>query len=183
MSKQLITIKPHSIIDVITNSSSELFVCSTDKSVDTISESLHLLLDTCNSINNENRDFDDVFGSIYEITEDNIRNFFDDYVCGWGFRPDWNLPKIKDHWDLYEEYDKLNGPQPKYGTEEFDTYNIKRSLYASNYIEEFFKNHYVTYKKSLIGLIVINSAGDNSIPYELFDMIESAFNVNRIHLG
>jgi len=33
------------------------------------------------------------------------------------------------------------------------------------------------------GKLVIESATDNSIPYSLFDMIESKFNATRCHLG
>ncbi len=38
--KTLFIINPHSVIDVITNSSSELFVCKTDKTLETIKEML-----------------------------------------------------------------------------------------------------------------------------------------------
>lgn len=34
-----------------------------------------------------------------------------------------------------------------------------------------------------VGQVIIESAGDNSIPYELFDLINLAFNAERIHLG
>ncbi len=34
-----------------------------------------------------------------------------------------------------------------------------------------------------IGQPIINSASDNSIPYEFFDMIERIFNASRVHLG
>lgn len=33
------------------------------------------------------------------------------------------------------------------------------------------------------GNIIINSAGDNTIPWELFDLIESTFNAKRVHMG
>jgi hypothetical protein len=32
-------------------------------------------------------------------------------------------------------------------------------------------------------MFLINSKEDNSIPYELFELIESAFNAERVHLG
>jgi hypothetical protein len=38
--KTLLVINPHSFIDVITNSSTELFVCDTDKSIETVKEIL-----------------------------------------------------------------------------------------------------------------------------------------------
>ena len=36
---------------------------------------------------------------------------------------------------------------------------------------------------SMHGKIIIMSTGDNSIPYELFEFIETKFNAKRIHLG
>ena len=32
-------------------------------------------------------------------------------------------------------------------------------------------------------MFIIESADDNSIPYELFELIESVFNATRVHLG
>jgi len=39
------------------------------------------------------------------------------------------------------------------------------------------------HKPKVKGQLIINSSEDNSIPYELFDMIENKFNGQRIHLG
>ena len=33
------------------------------------------------------------------------------------------------------------------------------------------------------GSVIVEGAYDNSIPYDLFDMIESKFNATRCHLG
>jgi hypothetical protein len=38
-------------------------------------------------------------------------------------------------------------------------------------------------KEKIIDAIAINSTGDNSIPYEVFDMIERKFDATRFHLG
>jgi hypothetical protein len=41
-------------------------------------------------------------------------------------------------------------------------------------------NSKIGYKKDLI---LVNSADDNSIPYEIFDLISDVFNAKRVHLG
>lgn len=43
-------------------------------------------------------------------------------------------------------------------------------------------DYYPTIKNSK-GKMIIESAGDNSIPYEMFDLIEDRFNAVRCHLG
>lgn len=48
--------------------------------------------------------------------------------------------------------------------------------------KEYFK-YWTTHYEIPEGNIIINSASDNSIPFDLFDMIENAFNARRIHLG
>jgi hypothetical protein len=46
--------------------------------------------------------------------------------------------------------------------------------------EEYGKGYYF---KDLKGKKVINGIGDNSIPYELFDIIENVFDAQRHHFG
>ena len=53
-------IKTHSFIDVITNSSSELFVKEADKSVEVIEDILQKLLDVTNISRSENTELSDV---------------------------------------------------------------------------------------------------------------------------
>lgn len=36
---------------------------------------------------------------------------------------------------------------------------------------------------NVIGKTIINSKNDNSIPYELFDIIDTSYSARRIHLG
>lgn len=38
-------------------------------------------------------------------------------------------------------------------------------------------------EEEVIGHLIINGCDDNSIPYELFDLIESKFDAQRFHLG
>jgi hypothetical protein len=115
--KQILVINTHSFVDLITNSSSELFVCNTDKSVDMVESLLRKMLDLHNEIHGTSRHFDDCFGGVYVAT-DHLKSLANSY--------DFSFTK---------------------------------------------------------GQIIIESQGDNSIPYELFDMIESAFEARRHHLG
>lgn len=35
----------------------------------------------------------------------------------------------------------------------------------------------------IVGKVIINSAGDNTIPFALLDLIEEAYDATRVHLG
>ena len=71
-----------------------------------------------------------------------------------------------------------------------DTNYIYEKVFYDPYVgdkkyENELNKYYGTYQTipKINGSLVINSASDNSIPYELFNMIESKFNATRIHLG
>ena len=81
MDKVLFVIKPHSVIDVITNSSTELFIISTTKTIEVVKEILQDLIDIDNKITGYSRTFDDIFDEPY------VQNT-DDVVDGWGI----NIP-------------------------------------------------------------------------------------------
>ena len=51
-----------------------------------------------------------------------------------------------------------------------------------SYCNSSWADHYYAMKESK-GKIIIESAGDNSIPYLLMDFIESIFDADRCHLG
>ena len=73
--KKIILVDPHSFVDVITNSSSELFVCDTDKSVKFVETFLENALDTYNMGRETNIPFRKAFGEIYKIDETNFDEF------------------------------------------------------------------------------------------------------------
>lgn len=82
MDKKIIfVLRPHSIIDVITNSSTELFVLDTDKSLDFVKEILESAIQLHNKINKSHLKFKDVFDEPY-IQEG------DSKIDGW----DINIP-------------------------------------------------------------------------------------------
>ena len=163
MKKQVIVIRTHSFVDVITNSSSELFVLGENKSIEAVREVLQVMLDHWNQmaaqgifgshyISNERyslstnekaeykpiKKWDDTFGKIYVYTEDMYKADMDEAKR-------FKKENPKSDWD------------PGWGYE----------------------------KKENIGKIMIESESDNSIPHEMFEWIESAFgyHTQRYHLG
>ena len=115
-----IVIQIHSFVDVITNSSTELFVLDTDKSVEAVKEILQAAIDLENKVSGTDLQFEDIFDEPYqEIGKSSLHG-----------------------WDEY-----------------FNT-NIEDG-------------------------IVIVGAHDNSIPWWMFEFIESTFGwkTERHHLG
>jgi len=69
----LVVISPHSFVDIITNSSSELFVCETKKSLDMVKEIME-------DIKSENPDKDCDYVDPYLLeTEDDVQEFLMNY--------------------------------------------------------------------------------------------------------
>ncbi len=114
------------MVDLITNSSSELFVCDTEKSLDMVKEVLVKL-------------------------------------CG-----------------LYNEKQNLKLPEHRYA---LNMDKLFTDVFNEPYIQEGdrdIEGYGVFIPKNTI---IIESASDNSIPYDLFDDIESIFHAQRHHLG
>jgi len=65
MSKSLLVVSTHSFVDLITNSSTELFVCDSDKTLVAMKELLGKLLEFHDELSETKHNFDDVFGRIY----------------------------------------------------------------------------------------------------------------------
>jgi hypothetical protein len=192
--KQLLLLDKHSFVDVITNSSSEIFVCDTDKSEKFIKEFLEKCLETYNFGNGSNYAFDNCFGPIEVITEENFEKFVDEYVIDWGLhRWNWNVEKIPDYWDFTRSLE-AEGLVIDYKVREDKDAELKRREDNERFNKEiedrwealkknWKEKNIGVLKESLMGNICIHSNGDNSIPYELFDMIERSLNATRQHLG
>jgi hypothetical protein len=88
--KTLFVFSTHSFVDLITNSSTELFVCDTKKTLDATKELLALLLKHHDEIEGTTHTFDDVFGTI-ALSK---------------FKLDWyDLPEsVRDAHEYYNEY-------------------------------------------------------------------------------
>jgi len=115
----------HSFVDVITNSSTELFVCDTEKSAEAVGELLREVLAGYNVSMGTDFQFDAVFCEPEVATAESVRQLGAD----WGDY--YRMPHLKE------------------------------------------------------GAILIYGAADNSIPYEMWGMIESRLGwaVDRVHLG
>ena len=178
--KNLFAIKLHSYIDIITNSSSELYVCDKSASVESIKQLLESL---CAKYNVS---YYSTFSDIYIIDETNIDDFIEDYVFGWGVEPVGESFGLHDFWDLYRTAEHL---YPfKYPYNENEEYNSeisdKREAYYKKVVDEetmALKNNSDRIQK-LLGTICIFSADDNSIPWEMMEEL-SDLNMNRYHLG
>ena len=159
MKNIIILNKLHSIVDVITNSSTELFICKTDKTLSLVKELLNEMLQLYNKVSDRTEMFDDVFGDIQIIDGNNVDEFINEIVKDWNWIPDEvNIKRPRERVDLsWEDNDKV--------------YN------------NFVNDNIDVIKQSLLGRIFIYSKEDNSIPYSLHQMIEDGFDAERLHLG
>ena len=103
--------------------------------------------------------------------------------------------------NYYEEYAKENFDVVQVETLMEDCVNFIQKLLGKNDGEGFSKEDYNVFvanedyenllvkdwkygkEGEIVGKIIIASSSDNSIPYLLFDLIESRFNAIRFHLG
>ena len=164
--KQGLLLNIHSVVDTITNSSTELFLGKTEKSLEVVNEILFDYISMYYKHNPEDEDykkFDGTLDSILSvelIEESNVKSFAEhilNYSTPWWF--------------------KLKGERPRYDYKNYDEYNKK--------YEEWFDENKDEIHSQLIGCIKIEGSTDNSIPSELFDLIENIFEENseRIHCG
>lgn len=154
MDKLLLILPQFFVTDIITNSSSELFICKTDTTVEIVTEILQEMVVYYNKLFETNYDFLGMFGDIIVANQENLKEL----VC-W-FRSYHNEPRqwAKETWeDYWKRLDKWRDQQE----------------------EEWIKNESGKY----VGRVLIYSADDNSIPWELFELIERKFNATRVHLG
>lgn len=191
--KKLLLIKTHSIVDVITNSSSELFVCDTDKSIGFIKDALIDLLRQFGESNTPTipLKFEDCFGDVYVLTEENVDEFIQEYLIGWSYGlseyEDLGIPVLIS-WHNYEDvFEDDTGRAEKYPWHEHKIHNEKfeNDCEAAHkeYTDAWLTEHGPTIRKLLIGRIIIEGESDNSIPYELWDKINEMFNGINYHLG
>ena len=149
--KNLFVIKIHSLIDVITNSSSELFICNTEKTLKTVKEFLVL---SCGSIG---YDFSNCFKEPYQlVSDDNIEKYLIEYG-------DWFT-------------------DVKYDYKSDEPWNIRSVKYNKEYkawLDKELGKNIENYRNR----IIIESLDDNSVPYELWDIIEKELSAERYHLG
>lgn len=105
---ELILIKSHSLVDVITNSSSELYVCNGDKGFSVFKKMLENLFNELNLV------MDDYVKLIDMSDKESLIQFCDD-VCGWSKYYDFGLldgdglPLIHEHhYEWEREWNEKN---------------------------------------------------------------------------
>lgn len=119
MKKQLLIINHHSFVSLITNSSSELFVCDTKKSIDAVKEILTKLLASHSELSGTQYNYDDVFGDIelskytfdYHSYDPVLRNEYEKYN-EFGRYSSYDLPNEIE--ELQEEERELGKTHPYY---------------------------------------------------------------------
>ena len=161
MTAKFILVNPHSCVDLITNSSSELFIGKNDQGIEFVKETLTEMLKEYNKETADNRSFDSVFGYVKVVTNYNdlletILDFADHSSLLKGMKP---IPVYDFQSDLtYEEF------------------TAERSIWIAKNLDKF--------KQRIQGSIIIESANGNSIPFDLFDKIEDLLSPShRFHLG
>jgi hypothetical protein len=162
-------LKPHSIVDVITNSSSELFVMKENKDIEFIRELLSDLLSVHNKANDTNLSLDKILTIKRIKTIEEAKDIlYISYVL-------WDEPLwITDYKNPVEkiDYTKL---YPDHENAWNNLHERRKKQFNSYFTDD------VT--KQLIGTIVIRSNDDNSIPYIILNFIDWTFDCQRIHLG
>lgn len=175
---------PHSIVDIITNSSSELFICNTDKSKEVIEEYLREMIKFNNLENKYQTTYEDTFGDIMVIDESNVAEIINEYVIGWNFNSyKWHdIDPTPDLFEFHSQHEPYKYPYDQY-REYNDAIREKREKKEEQIKSDWLAKNGEKVKKQLMGNILIFSQDDNSIPFELFEIIESRLNAERIHLG
>lgn len=154
--KQILRFKLHSLIDVITNSSTEIFICNTDKSVEMVTELLKEMLGTyCKMHGDDKFTFDRCFNPVYKLETDVDIKIYLEGMAG-------------------QEID-----YPPYSKESKEKWMEEIVEAERKWIDKEMNENINKYRNC----IIISSADDNSIPFELFDMIDYGFNAQKTHLG
>lgn len=159
--------KVHSLIDVITNSSTELFITEKGKTIEFVNEVLSEI--GASGI-----------GTVYELTEENFEEYFERVIIGYGSGVE-EIPDTPDYFYIREKYCYRC---PWVGNEEFN--NSQSDMISAewdNALVEWKEKYYKLIKEEYLGRIVIEGDYDNSIPYEIWDLMKYKLDAVSIHLG
>lgn len=203
-SQSMLAFKPQSFIDVITNSSSELFICDIDKSLEAVKE----LLDSYPGLHGYQEPWIFKADDYIKAKENDFKDTFDGFVLderyrsidfGYFYHPSaevflkegrkqyinygfssWNSRKGPYNDRLKDlDWDDTNKEIEKIYKEIQDSEDFPKW-----WVDPFTESKDFRYDiRELNNNIIIMSTDDNSIPYEYFDILESHFNAKRFHLG
>lgn len=110
--KQLLAIEVHSFVDVITNSSTELFVCDTDKSLEQVEAILRKKLEAYNNWKDQDYVFEDIFETPYIYTQE-MCDEASIHEYAWDYENQSNVGKliiagVEDNSIPYDMWDTIN---------------------------------------------------------------------------
>lgn len=181
--KTALLIPMHSVADVVTNSSSELFVCNTSQTA----EQIMSLIGAWSAGLGEHHGVGSVkVGLGSKDLKDIVMNELDGYMGRGDFAhllrqfvpkedmAQMEMPVIRSVWGSYDS--NMEWDERRKQMQVVDEEN-KAS------IETFFERERPILDRHIKQFCVISSQEDNSIPYEMFDIIEGNLNAVRFHLG
>ena len=196
--KTLLVINTHSVIDVITNSSSELFVCQTEQTIEAVKEMLRArgvdgVEDPWIFNLQDYREWRTL--QQYKTQKDWDHHFA--VIEGWFYDPQ-NEDDLRDlrneHIDKYNSpwHDRLRraaGTAAGWENRDAELKKIYEELeYSSDRPDWWMHPWEGTWQsgssvETLNGCVMIESEGDNTVDYEHWGWIEGTFNARRYHLG
>lgn len=231
MDRKMKVVSIHSFVDVITNSSTELFVCDHQKGLESVKEILQRILDGYNLMTESSYTMD-VFEEpfIFDLKEyrrlkeidkqkrkeckktGNWNDYYEDKspllsVDGWFADKDDPEEIIKDRKDYIESgnravmwsshespyYDRLQKAARKKGEWDYKLHSkeidkiykeIEEVEPKPTWWNEAWKyGYHNTLIDTLDGKVIIIGSSDNSIPYDIWEHINSLLNGNNYHLG
>ena len=171
--------KIHSIVDVITNSSTELFVTDQNQTVNAIRE----FLDAMATLFGREHGV----GKIYQLTEENIGEFLSDYYFNYGMDLSKSLPAPIEYSGFRKKFLLDNKLEYKPYLKENSDYNFSISEQIDgafdDYINDYKNKNIEILNRDLIGRVVIIGESSNTIPYAFWEIIRDKFNANNWYLG
>ena len=187
--KELMFVPVHSVADVITNSSSELFICNTEKTVEQVGEFLTGLAELVGETGHG-------VGSIkmFEGPTGLMQSIFDlglEWLSGghqvktivMRFVPWSEWESMRDTPQFQDFYDSPYHPKAKKDWDDYDARHKQWLNEAEGQIKHYFDINADILNKYVKNVIVMESESDNTIPHDFFDIIERRLNGVRFHLG
>ena len=179
--KQLLILPIHSAADIITNSSSELFVCNTQKTEQDIRDMLGLLSQVVGDdgvgdirVLSGVKGFMQALDEITDYTDNGFNSLINNFVPYNVLKTIGGYPKFN--------FDSSYHPKPQVMS--WDDFSNERESKKSQALLEIENWIIDNNLENYFGTItLIESRDDNSIPFELFDILESQLNAVRYHLG
>lgn len=170
----------HSTSDIITNSSTELFICNTDKTREQIEEMFEVISAVTGPTGVGEIRMLEGPKALLEVLHE-----LESYINTWAIRSvlsQFIRGKFTHEFPKYEAIDFPSFSR----TEPWETRwakHMESRKKAWEPVDAWFAEHEAELAEHIKGFAVVEGDGDNSIPYDLFDLIESRLHAARFHLG